>query len=218
MTRVRLRPAYSDTAAFYADRYPEGYQHTQWPDHVERVEATLDFLRPHLDRLLVGSLADLSCGDGAIARGVIQYRANAQNGWPIHRAILGDLNLDYRLVTSVTDPQTFWPSVIQFFDGPVEKMIHRLDRPVDLYICSETLEHLDDPDTFLADVRKRAHYLLLTTPDGEEDPDQNPEHYWGWGPRDLSEMLHETGWTTVDHRLFRPTNPSPYVFQMWLVR
>lgn len=218
MTRVRLRPAYPDPTAFYVYRYPSGYQHTQWPDHVERVRATVDFVRPHLDHFLIESMADLSCGDGAIARGIIQHRSTSATT-RIRRAVLGDLNLDYRLVTaSRENPVESWPSTIQFLHGPAEAMLERLDPPVDLFVCSETLEHLDDPDAFLTEVRKRARYLLITTPDGESDPAMNPEHYWGWGTYDVSQMLHHTGWSVVDHILFSPANPSPYLFQMWLVR
>lgn len=84
--------------------------------------------------------------------------------------------------------------------------------PVDVYICSETLEHLEDPDAVLRKIRGKSGHLVLTTPDSEAT-NENPEHYWSWGTGDLESMLHAAGWTgSVE--LFTP-DIDYYTFQIW---
>lgn len=190
--RVRLRPAYPDPAEFYAQRYPDGYQHTVWPDHVERVEATVQFAWSALQTAApVSVIADLSAGDGAIPR-TLQERLD-----PRPTLYLSD----YRHRDGYDD------------QGAVEDTL--ADMPyADLYVCSETVEHLDNPDTFLKGVRAKASRLVLTTPVGEFDPDQNPEHYWGWEQGDIQDMLVQSGWRPYLYAGFTPSS-GPYTFQMW---
>lgn len=71
--------------------------------------------------------------------------------------------------------------------GPIEETIEQIGQ-VDLFLLCETLEHLDDPDAVLAQIRPRTRALVLSTPDGEENAG-NPEHYWGWDTDGVREML-----------------------------
>lgn len=109
------------------------------------------------------SVADLSCGDATIARAM-----------EAEITFLGDLAPGYEIT------------------GPIEKTILSLPS-VDLFICSETVEHLDDPDTVLSHIRKRCRNLVLSTPLAEFAP-INPEHYWGWDHDGVAEMLTGAGW------------------------
>lgn len=189
--RVRLRPAYDDPAEFYASRYPDGYRHDQWPDHVERVEATVQFAWDNL-RTPPMQITDLTAGDGIIVE-------------------------EIRTRTDTLDRQVYL-SDFHHWDGyddqgAVEDTLAAMPYS-DLYVCSETVEHLDDPDTFLKGVWDKASRLVLTTPAGEFDPDQNPEHYWGWEQGDIQQMLVESGWRPYLYAAFTPSC-GPYTFQMW---
>jgi hypothetical protein len=189
MMRRRLRP--SPTVDELAGLYARPHQHQHFPDHRIRVDVTSalahSMLRPG------GTVADLSCGDAAIAR-----RLEAS-----HRAtlILGDYAAGYE------------------HTGPIEETIQKLRwREADLFVCCETIEHLDDPDGVLAAVREKTDQLLLSTPDGEEE-DSNPEHVWGWDPEDVEEMLVTAGfvptcYTSLD---LRPSGFT-YCFQIWAAR
>lgn len=143
-------------------------------------------------RWLVGfdadSAADLSCGNGTILSQVPAARKYGGDFAPGHE-----------------------------FHGPIEETIAELP-DVELFICSETIEHLDDPDAVLAQIRGRARQLVLSTPVDAWD-DANPEHYWAWSREDVEEMLAAAGWqqriyTAVD---FRPMG-LPYCFGIWGVR
>lgn len=130
--------------------------------------------------------ADLSCGDGAVLRSL-----------DLSERHFGDLAPGH--------PVT----------GPVEETVH-LVPDVDLWVCTETLEHLDDPDVVLKAVRAKARHLVASTPvDAWEDP--NPEHYWAWSRADVEDMLAAAGWTVELYTAvdFRACTPGGYCFGIW---
>lgn len=94
---------------------------------------------------------------------------------------------------------------------PIEQSILELD-PVDMFICTETIEHVQDPDTLLGEIRSRAKILILSTPDGEWN-DSNPEHYWGWDVDEMEKMLHDSGWKP--DRLMIYDTQLVYRFMIW---
>lgn len=174
-----------------AETYPALYDHTKWVDHIYRVEM-LGVLAHHAlpDR---GTVADLSCGDAAIVKRLV---ASHQA-----RPILGDYVPGYH------------------YTGPIEKTIHNLGNcEADLFVCTETLEHLDDPDDVLRQIRPKTAQLLVSTPDGET-VDRNPEHVWGWDAEAVERMLREAGFEPVVYSSLdlRPAG-GEYAFQMWLCR
>lgn len=188
--RRQLRPFY--TPEQHAALYSRAYDHTRWPDHIERVTyttAVLDRLGAELqieDPTAVLSVADLSCGDGAIVRG-------SSHAWG--RGVLSDIATG---------------------GLPIQDEVAAL-RPVDVFVCSETLEHVEDPDALLAAIRTKARALLLTTPAGEAD-DSNPEHYWSWDVEDVADMLKRAGWDDRIVTTFTPRSVDLYTFQIWTCR
>lgn len=136
----------------------------------------------------LAAAADLSCGNGMVLSAI-----------PAATRIFGDY-------------APGWDHT-----GPLEHTITQIPL-VDLYVCSETLEHLDDPDKALALIRGRTRKLLLSTPVEAWD-DDNPEHYWAWSRADVEVMLTAAGfipvvYTAVD---FRPAG-LPYCFGIWGAR
>lgn len=184
--RKRLRP--TPTQDELDKLYAKPHNHLDFADHRVRVDVTSAIAHSMLPQ--GGTVADLSCGDALIAR-----RLEDSHG---ARMILGDYAAGYE------------------YTGPIEETIHKLDdKSVDLFICSETIEHLDDPDAVLAAIRAKTHRLLLSTPSGEMD-DSNPEHVWGFDPEDVGGMLliagfHPEIFTLLDLRL----SGFVYAFQIW---
>lgn len=185
MTRVQLRSFYTpeQRAALYASPY----NHEKWEDHKLRIAHTAGLLR----EMEPESIADLSCGDGAIV-----YRAfEGRKLPPVH---FGDLTA-----------ASGWDHA-----GPIEDTIWEIP-DVDVFVLSETLEHVEDPDGLLRVIRLKARRLLLSTPHGESDS-RNPEHYWGWHSGDVYDMLHDAGWLETLGELYTPPVPHPYyTFQIW---
>lgn len=178
--RKQLRSFY--TADQLTQVYNHTYDHTFWADHRERVAKTIELLDTFAAKTDSRTIADLSCGDGAIVLG-------SRHPW--EKVTLGDYTTT----------------------GPIEDTLYTVGH-VDMFVLSETLEHVEDPDTLLAMLRVISDHLILTTPHGE-DHDENPEHYWGWDSEALHEMLYSTGWTDLDCQLFTPESNGYYTFQMW---
>jgi hypothetical protein len=204
LTRIRLRDARTAEAerAYYAGVYPGGYRHDLWPDHVERVAASIELIRQYKNQ--VRTAADLSCGDGAIIRGL-----------DLDTAYLGDLN---GLPEWPRQAGKSWIRPLP--PGPLPDSLGNLPEPVDLFVLSETLEHMDDPDDLLRQIRMFSRYLFLSTPINEVETSGNLEHYWSWGTNDLHQMLMDAGWTPLELRWLVPestrTLEHAYHYQLWM--
>jgi hypothetical protein len=133
----------------------------------------------------IESVADLSAGDAAIINAI-----NAPKKY------IGDFAPKYE------------------FCGAIDETIDLIPK-VDLFICSETIEHLDNPEVTLAKIREKTSALILTTPDGELN-DENPEHYWGWDKEGVKELLINAGFEPVIFSSLTFENPLlVYDYQMW---
>lgn len=134
------------------------------------------------------SVADLSAGDATII--------NAINS---KKKYIGDFAPGYEIV------------------GPIEKTINEIPE-VDLFILSETIEHLDDPDFVLGLINQKAQHILLTTPDGEIG-NRNPEHYWGWDTECIKSMLLASGFEPMVLTSVRLKDYGYlYDYQIWLAK
>lgn len=180
----QLRPFYS--AEELPGIYDHVYDHTLWEDHKIRVATTIHIGRWLRDHIGAQNAADLSCGDGAILRGL-----------DISESVYGDLV-----------PATHLNKA-----GPILETLEEIS-PVDLFVLSETLEHVEGPRTLLSEIRKKASALVLSTPEGEEGT-ENPEHYWGWDRHDIRGMLKSVGWEPVVCTILNTTVPSGYTYQIW---
>jgi hypothetical protein len=133
----------------------------------------------------VRSVADLSAGDATII-----------DALDIHAKYIGDFAPRYE------------------FTGPIEKTIDLIPK-VDLFILSETIEHVDDPDLLLRKIREKTRFLVLSTPNGEDNAG-NPEHYWGWNADDMKAMMVEAGFEPVIYSSLSFADPGlVYNYQIW---
>jgi hypothetical protein len=130
--------------------------------------------------------ADLSCGDGTLLRSM-----------RLPTSYFGDIAPGYE------------------YQGPIEATIDQIPA-VDLFICTETLEHLDDPDLVLKKVRAKAQWLVLSTPIDAWN-DTNPEHYWAWSREAVEGMLAAAGFTVAVYAALdlRPAAADAYCFGIW---
>lgn len=204
MTRRRLRDARSpeQERELYAQTYPDGYRHDAWPDHVERVAASVAMIDAYARH--IRTAADLSCGDAAILNRIPEL----EEVW------LGDL----RGVPS-TPPAGMSARVHSVPPGLLPDSLADLPEPVDLYVLSETIEHVDDPDELLRVLASCATYLFLSTPLDEVAHSGNAEHYWSWGQADMHEMLLDAEWSPLEYRKLVPRStvhlPDAYHYQLW---
>lgn len=183
MRRDRLRPAH--TVEGLARIYAEPTNHFRWMDHRVRVAVTKVVAACCVDDAVQAG-ADLSCGDGAILRGL---------NLPI--AYFGDYAPGHE------------------YTGPIEQTILKIP-DVDLFVCTETIEHLDDPDTVLTQIGWKADRMVLSTPI-DAWGDTNVEHYWAWDREAVEEMLAGAGFRPVVFTALdlRPGNAASYCFGIW---
>jgi hypothetical protein len=72
------------------------------------------------------------------------------------------------------------------FTGPLDETLPKLD-PVELYISTNTLEHLNDPDSHLKALREKCIKLLLSVPIDEQDA--GGQHLWFWTRDGVEDMI-----------------------------
>ncbi|MFZ9848475.1 MAG: hypothetical protein ACO3EE_10040 [Flavobacteriales bacterium] len=153
--------------------------------HHVRVEVTKNIVRDAIAIMDAKSIADLSCGNGDIVKTM-----GMQN------VFLGDYAPTYPLV------------------GPIDKTIASIPT-VDVYVCSESLEHVEDPLQTLKLIRDKSKYLVLSTPI-ENWEDNNTEHYWSWDRHGVEDLFSESGWIPniflyLDTTVFG----EPYKYGIW---
>jgi hypothetical protein len=187
--RQRLRPAWGP--AELAALY--GHQHDchGWRDHRLRVPVTARLAQWALTEYGLSTAADLSCGEGSALDAL---------ALPPGRKFYGDITPGYPICGPVQD------TILQVPAGG-------------LLICGETIEHLDDPDLFLAAARPRIGALVLSTPVGSWD-DPTPGHYWAWDRPAVDAMLAAAGFTPDAYlELSWPGDPAlPHTFGIWACR
>lgn len=195
----RLRPLPSPEQL--TAMYPVPHDHRLYGrGHGERVEATIALALEHIGEPDRCEVADLSCGNGEIARRICSY-------WEGNRLHLGDM---------AGLPRVPGVGGAMLYHGPIEQTILGLPDAIDTFVLSETIEHLDDPGAVLALARSKSARLLLSTPLECWD-DGNGEHLWAWDREGVEDLLMRTGWepaafTSVDSREYG----EPYWFGIWV--
>jgi 2-polyprenyl-3-methyl-5-hydroxy-6-metoxy-1,4-benzoquinol methylase len=174
------------TAEELATIYPEPHDHAIYGrGHSIRVNTTIQLAKDMAYQVNAKSVADLSCGNGAIAKAL-----------NIDATILGDYANGYQ------------------YSGPLENNISKID-DVDLYICSESIEHVEDPGSVLKSIRQKSKALVLSTPI-DAWYDTNEEHYWAWNRQDVETLLKNAGWSPdVFIMLDTTVFGEPYIYGMW---
>lgn len=171
--------------------YAKSYDHTKWDEHKVRIKRSTDIIFDRLSAAFVQdsiqSAADLSCGDGALLKSLPASI----------KKLYGDMV----------------PRNGLQFVGEIEHTIHAIP-PVDLFLLTESIEHLREPQQVLNHIRDVTQWLFLTTPTGEIPGTNNPEHIWEWDVEGMGEMLEKAG--------FRGTcdiiECEHYTYQAWTVR
>lgn len=90
-------------------------------------------------------------------------------------------------------------------------------RPVDLFICTETIEHLEAPWTVLEEVAQRTRWLILSCPLDERPEIDNYEHYWSFTSEDVRDILTQSGFSPVTYDFLTGVGWT-YDYQVWTAR
>lgn len=133
-------------------------------------------------------VADLSCGNGLIASALAEKAGTTP--------ILGDV-------------APGWP-----IQGDLADTIENVG-PVDVFVLTETLEHLPDPAAVLAGIQ--ADVLVLSTPVEAWD-DREPQHLWAWDRQWISVLATAVGWSESRYVEFDGTVMGDwYRYGIWVL-
>lgn len=167
--RIRVRSAY--TPEELAEIYAKPHEHAPHKDHRLRVSHTINMA----NQLMVNEANDkqygFSVADLACGDGFIAKSL-------CREPILGDYAPGYPIC------------------GPIEQTIEQIPH-VRLFVFTEIMEHLDDPDKVLRQIHAKADCLILSTPISEDPETAHVEHYWSWSMQDVADMLWANGWRAI---------------------
>lgn len=97
--------------------------------------------------------------------------------------------------------------------APIEETV-RLLESVDLFICTETIEHLEAPWTVLECVAPKTKYIVLSCPFEEDPAIGNYEHYWSFDASDVANMLMQAGFGALQSNIISGEGWT-YTYQIW---
>lgn len=162
--------SYVSTADFHKDR--EAVAHIEQPAHIPRMEKTVEIVNHMFDEGLINSATDLGAGDGGmlalINRPDVTWGYDFQPANIVKAAERG-VNVMYA----------------NFVDDDV--------RIGDLAICTEVIEHLEDPHGFLARLAPQVRWLVCSSPQNETIDWHAAEHAWAWDKEGYVTMLTNAG-------------------------
>lgn len=183
--RLRDYPTPTELAVMYATPH----DHTHFADHIARVDATIQVGIDLAERLFDDrhiTIADLSCGNAAIAEGIRRQGDSL---------LLGDFAPGYH------------------YTGKIEHTLKQLPQ-VDMFVCCETIEHLDDPQSVLKHLRARVESLVLSTPVENWD-DGNGEHIWSWSREGVEDLLFNARFEVLDYAEVDGRPQGGYLWGIW---
>ena len=168
--------------------YGATYDPNRWPEHTLRLERTRQIAQDLIYEHDLRNVADYSCGDGTLIRGLKMFNDAGYEATDVGKG-----------------------------DPPIEEMV--LTMPfTDLFICTETIEHLEAPWTVLEWVARRARYIVLSTPLDESPDIGNYEHYWSFTEWDVATILAQSGFSE-DQKFEALTKAAwTYTYQIWTAR
>jgi hypothetical protein len=183
-----------------AEMYAAPHDPMSGVGHSQRLVITAGFATVMIATECRKTVADLSCGKDATVDQQLWRR-----GGELHLGDMAVLPVEVEATTKHV--------------GPIEDTIDLIPS-VDLFVCTETLEHLDAPSDVLGKIRAKADRLLLSTPvNNWEDRDRNLEHYWAWDREAVEAISVNAGWQVESHMELDLRHVGGwYEYGVWVLR
>ena len=121
--------------------------------HINR-EDFFDFLKNKIKSNDI--LLDAGCGDGNISNTLSNYC----------KKIIG---VDHNINNIQLAKNNFSNEKTEFIHDDIFKYLNKRKDMVDVTICSHVLEHLDNPEEFLSEIKKFTKFLFVEVPDFESN-------------------------------------------------
>jgi len=172
---------HSHDAEWYMSR--ESADHINQSNHRPRLLKALNMLIELVGENKDYTICDFGCGNGGLIRTIEQHLKNKIWGYDLCPANVNDSILK-------GSKNIFYKDFIIQND---------LDYP-DIAICTEVLEHLVDPDTFLKKLlNNNVKYIIASSPDYETPTHYEPYHLWVFNGNSYREMFESIGFHVLKH-------------------
>lgn len=99
-----------------------------------------------------------------------------------------DSSIEY--ANDVRGVNVTWANVVESKRTPLAEVV----------VCTEMLEHLEDPHQFLKDLKSRGVvYGVFSSPKNETADHHEWNHAWAWDREGYREMFEAAGWEVISH-------------------
>jgi len=174
---------HSHDVEFYKDL--ELADHINQEGHRPRLMQVLDYLTELVSEDSTLDICDFGCGNGGLIREIEAKLPNKIWGYDLLPANVKDAhekgnsnNISYK-----------------DFINEEKDLIYP-----DVAICTEVLEHLVDPDTFLKKLlNNNVQCIVASSPDYETPNYHAPFHLWVFNGDSYKEMFEQSGWKVILH-------------------
>ncbi len=185
----RFAPGQSDVSTFAFHEHRERAPHLEQPIHRGRLHRTAQLTHDVVDQIRDDprdpvTIVDLGCGDGGL------------------------LSLLRRIPGAHVYGYDFQPSNVEgWTERSLLQCTRRLNfiaewdevRDADIYVCTEVLEHLEDPHELVRWVAARNAWFIASSPVDEHAGSIDGCHNWAWDADGYRALLEQAGFTWTHH-------------------
>ena len=175
---------HSHDAEWYMDR--ELADHINQPGHRPRLMQVQDFLLEILshEQNTNMTICDFGCGNAGLIREIQSKVPNEIWGYDLQPSNIEDAHV------KGNTSNVFYKDFITETD---------IKYP-DIAICTEVLEHLVDPDTFIKKLLDNGvKFIIASSPDYETPSYHAPFHLWVFNGDTYKDMFVDSGWNVILH-------------------
>lgn len=127
------------------------------------------------------TVCDFGCGNGGLIREIQQELPNQIWGYDL-------------MPNNIKDAQMKGTTCIELCDFVVDP--NKQVKYPDIAICTEVLEHLEDPDGFLVRLKNNGVKTIIASSPNYETPTYHaPGHLWVFNGETYKDMFVTAGWT-----------------------
>lgn len=172
---------HSHDAEWYKDR--EAVDHINQSGHRPRLLQVQEFLLQIVEENPDYTICDFGCGNAGLIREIESSISNKLWGYDLCPANVEDAHSKGSKNVSYTD----------FINDD------SIEYP-DIVICTEVLEHLVDPDSFIKKLLENGvKYIIASSPDYETPTQHEPYHLWVFNGDSYKDMFTDSGWNVLLH-------------------
>lgn len=151
--------------------------------HESRLKAAASAAAFYAHQVGTTTICDVGSCDGGLLDLLPEPYRSSSFGYDVI-----DSSIEY--ANDVRGVNVTWANVVESKRTPLAEVI----------VCTEMLEHLEDPHGFLRDLKSRGVvYGVFSSPKNETADHHEWNHAWAWDREGYAKMFEDAGWEVVAH-------------------